>query len=176
VKKNMISIIILALLVVNVAMNAIMMFTVIPANRKTIALVDQVSAAIKLDTSGTSPEGSSGGSSRSVSLADTATYSVPDQQTFQLKKGEDAKDHFLVCSVAILMDMTHDDYETYGGDIDSRQSLILNALSETIGQYSYEDVQALGQAGVQNACLEKLQEVFGSDFIYQVALSGYIVQ
>jgi flagellar FliL protein len=175
VKKNMISIIILALLVVNVAMNAIMMFTIIPANRKSIALVDQVAAAIKLDTSGTSPEGSSGGA-RSVSLADTATYSIPDQQTFQLKKGEDTKDHFLVCSVAMLMDMTSDDYETYGGDIDSRQSLILNALSETIGQYSYEDVQALGQAGVQNACLEKLQEVFGSDFIYQVALSGYIVQ
>ena len=59
-----------------------------------------------------------------------------------------------------MLDMTSEDYETYGGDIDSRQSLILNALSETIGQYSYEDVQALGQAGVRTACLEKLQEVY----------------
>ena len=75
------------------------------------------------------------------------------------------------------MDSTSEDYETYGADIiESRQSLILNALSETIGQYTYEDVQALGQAGVQDACLEKLQELFGSTFIYQVALSGYIVQ
>ncbi|MBR1914631.1 MAG: flagellar basal body-associated FliL family protein [Lachnospiraceae bacterium] len=174
-KKNMMSIIIMALVVVNVAMTAIMMFTVIPANRKTIALVDQVASAIKLDTAGVSPDGN-GGSGRNVSLADTATYAIEEQQTFQLKKGEDGKDHYLVCTVAILMDTTHEDYATYGGDIDSRQSLILNALSETIGQYTYEDVQALGQAGVQDACLEKLQEVFGTAFIYQVALSGYIVQ
>ncbi len=173
----MLSIIILALLVVNIAMTAIMMFTVIPANKKTIALVDQVAAAIKLDTAGTTPEGEAGSSGRNVSLADTATATIDEQQTFQLKKGDDGEDHFLICTVAILMDTTHPDYETYGADIlESRQSLILNALSETIGQYTYEDVQALGQAGVQDACLEKLQETFGSDFIYQVALSGYIVQ
>lgn len=176
-KKNMISVIILALLVVNIAMTAIMMFTVIPANKKTIELVDQVAGAIKLDTSGTSQEGSTNGNSRNVSLADTATATIEDQQTFQLKKGEDGKDHYVVCTVALLMDTTNPDYETYGVDIlETRKSLILNALSETIGQYTYEDVQALGQAGLQDACLEKLQELFGSTFIYQVAFSGYIVQ
>ncbi len=174
-KKNLISIIILALLVVNVVMTAIMMFTIIPANQKTIALVDQVAGTIKLDSSGEVPVGNGGGAN--VSLADTATATIEETQTFQLKKGEDGEDHFLVCNVAILMDTTHEDYATYGADlIESKQSLILNALSETIGQYTYEDVQALGQAGVQQACLEKLQEVFGSTFIYQVALSGYIVQ
>ena len=175
-KKNMMSIIILALLVVNIAMTAIMMFTIIPANRKTIALVDQISGAIKLDTAGTTPQGNGSGG-HDVSLADTATASIDESQTFQLKKGDDGEDHFLVCSVAILMDTTNEDYETYGADlIPGRQSLILNALSETIGQYTYEDVRALGQKGVQDACLERLQEVFGSTFIYQVALSGYIVQ
>ncbi len=171
----MISVIILALLVVNIAMTAIMMFTVIPANRKSIALVDQVASAIKLDTAGVTPEGS--GNSRGVSLADTATATIEDQQTFQLKKGEDGDDHYVVCTVAILMDTTNEDYETYGTDIlATKQSVILNALSETIGQYTYEDVQALGQSGLQDVCLERLQELFGSTFIYQVAFSGYIVQ
>lgn len=176
-KKNMISVIILALLVVNIAMTAIMMFTVIPANKKSIELVDQVAGAIKLDTAGTSPEGSANGNSRNVSLADTSTATIEEQQTFQLKKGEDGKDHYVVCTVALLMDTTNEDYETYGLDLlETRESLILNALSETIGKYTYEDVQALGQSGLQDACLEKLQELFGSTFIYQVAFSGYIVQ
>ena len=171
----MMSVIIMALLVVNIVMTAIMMFTVIPANRKSIALVDQVATAIKLDTAGITPEGS--GNFRGVSLADTATATIEDQQTFQLKKGEDGDDHYVVCTVAILMDTTREEYTTYGADIlGSKQSLILNALSETIGQYTYEDVQALGQSGLQDACLEKLQELFGSTFIYQVAFSGYIVQ
>ena len=176
-KKNMISVIIMALLVVNIVMTAIMMFSVIPANKKSIALVDQVASAIKLDTAGITPEGSNHGNSRGVSLADTATATIEEQQTFQLKKGEDGEDHYLVCSVAILMDTTHDDYETYGADIlESRKSLILNSLSETIGQYTYEDVQAMGQSGMQEACLEALQQTFGSTFIYAVAFSGYIVQ
>ena len=68
------------------------------------------------------------------------------------------------------------DYAKYGADISTREPLILNALSETIGNYTYDDVEALGQTGVQDAALEKVQSTFGSKFIYQVALSGYIVQ
>lgn len=178
-KKNMMTVIILALIVVNTAMTAIMMFTVIPANKKTIALVDEISGAIKLDSAGTSQGGAAlGRSAYAVALSDSVTYSIEDQQTFQLKKGEDGEAHYVVCKVAILMNKTTDDYTTYGPDIESGASdpLILNAMSETVGDYTYEDVEALGQTGLQEAVVEKLQGVYGSTFIYQVALSGYIVQ
>ena len=178
-KKNMISIIILALLVVNIAMTAIMMFSVIPANKKTIALIDEISGAIKLDLAANTPEGEAAGSSaQNVSLADSATYSIEDQQTFQLKKGEDGEAHYVVCKVAVLMNKTSEDYATYGADVESgaRDPLILNAMSEVVGGYTYEDIEALGQTGLQEASLERIQNMFDSDFIYQVALSGYIVQ
>jgi hypothetical protein len=48
-------------------------------------------------------------------------------------------------------------------------------MSEVVQGYTYEDVEALGQTGLQEAVLEKLQGIFGN-FVYQVALSGYIVQ
>ena len=41
-KKNLISVIILALLIVNVVLTAIMMFSVTSASRKTAALVDNI--------------------------------------------------------------------------------------------------------------------------------------
>ena len=176
-KKNMISVIILALLIVNLAMTAIMMFTVIPANKKTMNLVSEISGAIKLDSAGTAAgDGSSAEASAAVSLADSETYSIEDQQTFQLKKGSDGADHFVVAKVAILMNTKDDGYSTYGATIATKEPLILNALSETVGSYTYEDVEALGQTGLQDAALEKIQTLFGSKFIYQVALSGYIVQ
>ncbi|MCR5774618.1 MAG: flagellar basal body-associated FliL family protein [Lachnospiraceae bacterium] len=178
-KKNMISIIILALLVVNIVMTVIMMFSIIPANKKTIALVDEISGAIKLDVAANDPEGAATGSSGSnVSLADSATYSIEDQQTFQLKKGEDGEAHYVVCKVAVLMNKTSEDYAAFGAEVESgaRDPLILNAMSEVVGGYTYEDVEALGQTGLQEAALERIQATFGSDFIYQVALSGYIVQ
>ena len=176
-KKNLLTIIILALLIVNIVMTAIMMFTVIPANQKTMALVGQISGAIKLDTAGTAAgDGTAAESTAAVSLADSETYSIADQQTFQLKKGADGKDHYVVAKVAILMNKKDDGYATYGADIATKEPLILNALSETVGGYTYEDIEALGQTGLQDASLEKIQALFGSKFIYQVALSGYIVQ
>ena len=177
-KKNMMTVIILALLVVNIAMTAIMMFTVIPANKKTIGLVNEIAGAIKLDAAGYAPEGTPMGSAGSnVSLADSATYSIADQQTFQLKKGEDGDAHYVVCKVAILMNKANNDYSAFGPTIESgtEDPRILNAMSEVVQNYTYEDVEALGQTGVQEAVLEKLQGIFGN-FVYQVALSGYIVQ
>ena len=158
-------------------MTAIMMFTVIPANKKTMNLVSEISSAIKLDSAGTSEGGTDAAASEGeVSLADSETYSITDQQTFQLKKGTDGKDHYVVAKVALLMNTKDAGYKTYGADIATKEPLILNALSETIGSYTYEDVEALGQTGLQDAALEKIQTLFGSKFIYQVALSGYIVQ
>ena len=45
-KKNLISIIILALLVVNIVLTAIMMFSVTGAANKTAALVDNIATAL----------------------------------------------------------------------------------------------------------------------------------
>ena len=48
-KKNMLSILILALLIVNIVLTAIMMFSVTGTAKKTSALIDDISAAINLD-------------------------------------------------------------------------------------------------------------------------------
>ena len=48
-KKNMLSILILALLIVNIVLTAIMMFSITGTAKKTSALIDDISAAINLD-------------------------------------------------------------------------------------------------------------------------------
>ena len=48
-KKNLISVIILALLIVNVVLTAIMMFSVTSASQKTAALVDNIASALDLE-------------------------------------------------------------------------------------------------------------------------------
>ena len=48
-KKNLISIIILALLIVNIVLTAIMMFSVTGASKKTAALVDNIATALDLE-------------------------------------------------------------------------------------------------------------------------------
>ena len=72
-EKNLISVIILALLIVNIVLTAIMMFSVAGASKKTAALVDNIATALNLElSSGT--EGA--GAEEAVSMADTETYSL----------------------------------------------------------------------------------------------------
>ena len=48
-KKNMLSILILALLIVNIVLTSVMMFSVVGASKKTSALIDDIASAINLD-------------------------------------------------------------------------------------------------------------------------------
>lgn len=82
-KKNLISVIILALLIVNIVLTAIMMFSVTGASKKTAALVDNIATALNLElSSGT--EGA--GAEEAVSMADTETYSFAEPMTIPLKR------------------------------------------------------------------------------------------
>ncbi len=48
-KKNLLSVLILALLIVNIALTGIMMFSTLSANKKTVQLVDQIAAILNME-------------------------------------------------------------------------------------------------------------------------------
>ena len=105
-KKNLISIIILALLIVNIVLTAIMMFSVTTTNRKTAALVGDIASAISLDL-GTGENGEQ--EEEIVPMADVVTYTIADM-TIPLKKGEDGESHFAMLSVTLSMNSKNKDY------------------------------------------------------------------
>ena len=76
-KKNLLSVLILVLMIVNIAMSAVMMMSVVGTNQKTAALMDSIEAAMNLELN-------SPGSFADVSLTDTETYNV-GQMTIHLE-------------------------------------------------------------------------------------------
>ena len=88
-KKNLLSVIILALLVVNLALTGVMMFSTVSANKKTVALVDQIAAILNMEVK---PELDTE-SAKEVSILDTDTYNIADEMVITLKKGEDGAEH-----------------------------------------------------------------------------------
>ena len=55
-KKNLISIIILALLIVNIVLTSIMMFSVMGSSKKTTALVNDIASVLDLELKGSGDE------------------------------------------------------------------------------------------------------------------------
>lgn len=169
-KKNLISIVILALLIVNIVLTAIMMFSVMSTNRKTAALVGDVAAAINLDLGvGTEEEEVK----ESVSMENTVPYTIADMN-IALQSGEDGKAHYVQISVTLSMNSKHDDYGTYS-DLTTREDLIKGQIRDVVSQYTMEDAKANEQA-IKEEILRRIQTLFNSDFIFDVTLSNALYQ
>jgi flagellar FliL protein len=164
----MLSIIILALLVVDIVLSAIMMVSVASASKKTAALVSDISTLVGLEINGL-PQ--SEVASSTPSMADTAVYNISDELTIPLKNSEgDDKTHYAVGNVSLSMDSTHDDYATYSETMSDREGLIKDVIFDVIGNYTMEEMQSDAKA-VKAELLSRIQELFGSDFIYSVSFN-----
>lgn len=162
-KKNLLSVIILALLVVNLILTGIMMFSCVSANKKTAALVNDIAAVLDLELTG---GGASSEEVAAVSVADTEIYNIADAMTVALRPSEDGKEHYCMCEVSFSMNKTHEDYETMAPMVAAQESKIRSIVIGVIGGYTKEEAQA-NQKAIESAILEQVQQMFGSKFIYE---------
>lgn len=162
-KKNLLSVVILALLVVNLILTGIMMFSCVSANKKTAALVNDIASVLDLELTG---GGSNTEEVAAISVADTEIYNIADAMTVALRPSEDGKEHYCMCEVSFSMNKTHEDYETMAPMVAAQESKIRSIVIGVIGGYTKEEAQA-NQKAIESAILEQVQQMFGSKFIYE---------
>lgn len=173
-KKNLISIMILALLIVNIVLSSITLLSVSTTNKKTAALVGDVAAAIKLDL--TVP-GEQEEEKEAVPMENVVTYDIAEM-TLPMKRGEDGKDHYAMLSVTLSMDSKNKDFKAYG-DLSTRESLIKGEINDVVGQYTMDQIgedRHAAEVKMQKEILERIQKLFDSDFIFDVTLSSSLYQ
>ncbi len=167
-KKNLLSIIILALLVVNIVLSAIMMVSVTNASKKTAALVADISTIIGLEIDGLKQTGIAG----AVSQQDTVVYNLSNSEmTIPLKTGADGKTHYAVGKVSLSINSLHEDYATYYNDtFSTKEGLIEDIIFSVFSNYTMEEAKA-NPDQIKAEILKRIQELFGSEFIFGVSYS-----
>lgn len=176
-KKNLISIIILALLIVNIVLSAIMVFSVVGASRKTAALVDNISTALNLElTAGSTGQGMP---AAAVPLSDTALHDISEKMTIPLKVETDENgnetQHYFIANITLSMNTKSDGYKEYGESIDSMESLIKSEISDVIQSYTLEEARN-NQDQMKQDILDRIHRLFDSDFIFNVSFSDTMMQ
>lgn len=167
-KRNLLSIIILALLVVNIVLSAIMMVTVSSASKKTAALVADISTIIGLEINGL-PASDVG--TTNVTMADTAVYNITDEMTIPLKSDEDGTSHYAVGNVSLSLNTKHEDYKTYNEEtLATSEGIIKDIIYSVIGEYTKNEAQSNSEQ-IKSEILEKLREKFASEVIYGVSFN-----
>lgn len=172
-KKNLLSILILALLVVNIVISVIMMISVTGASNKTAALVTDIASIMNMEIEGVDTTQAPG----EVSIADITPYEIPDEMTISLKKGEDGKDHYALLKTTLSLNTQNPDYATYGTEeaMTARVSLIKSIINEVVSSHTSDEVNS-NQTALRQEILAKIQEMYSSDFVYDVSFSSILVQ
>ena len=174
-KKNLLSIIILALLVVNLAMNGFMLLSVMTTNSQTAKLISDIAAALELEASGGAGGGFSGSASGTVGVANLATFGFTGDNnlTISLKPGTDGKAHYMLADVLFSMNTASADYATYGTSesLEGMSDIIKSKVIDTLSGYTLEELQSDLQPA-KDTILEEIQDLYGSNFIYDVSITA----
>lgn len=169
-KKNLMSVIILALVLANLILTAVLAFTIIPQTKKSNELIDQVCAAINIEL-----EGGQNKDSSAIPIEDVEVYNITDSFTVNLASSGDGKKHLAVFSVGLSMNTKSEGYETYGGadGLTEKETIIRSEINSIVSSYTLDEFNADGQKAVKAEILEAMQDMFGGqDFIVAVNFSS----
>ena len=177
-KKNLLSIIILALLVVNLGMTGFMMLSVMTTNSQTAKLISDIAAALELEANGGNSGGFSGSASGVVAVTDMATWGFTGDEkvTIALKPGEDGKAHYMVVEVVFSMNKASADYATLGTEenLANVKEVVKSEITNTLASYTMEELQGGMDAVARESILENVQAMFNSNFIYDISFSSVL--
>ena len=167
-KKNLISVLILALVFANFVLTAILMFTVLPDTKKANTLIEKVCSAIDLDLN-------SGGTNETsnIPIDQQDTYKVNEGEkiTTNLAKGNDGKSHYAIVKVSLVLNKKSDNYATYNQEFLANQDeTIKNDVIQVIGQYTLDEFET-NKEQVKSEILSDMQKLFGADLVIGVNFS-----
>ncbi len=165
-KKNLLTILILALLIVNLVLTGIIMFSTVSANKKTVALVNSIATVLNLEV-GPTEAGTEEAEAEAVSMADTEMYNIADSMTIGLKKGADGMDHYAMVEVSLSMNTKDKGYKDFGATMDTKESLIKSEIIDVIGSYTKEEAET-NKNEMADEILQRIQKMFDSQFVYDV--------
>ena len=170
-KKNLISVLILALCFANLVLTALLIFTIIPETKKANNLIDQVCQAISLDLNSATTDSQL----PQDQIVDYALTADGDTLTFNFAPSEDGNTHYLVCGISLSLNKKSDGYKTYGEDLSAKKNVILADITDIIGDYTMEQYNT-DKSTVNDKILKTLQKKFGADYIVDVNIVSSLTQ
>ncbi len=169
-KKNLISVVILALCIINLVLNAIIIFVCMPSATKTNKLITEISSILNLELEKQEDK-------PTVNIKDIATYSIEKAQVINLKNDGSGDSRYVQVAITLSLDSSSKEYEVVNEKLPNLEGSISNDVRDVISTYTYAEITDLEiQAQAKEEILKKLQERFQTECIYSVDFSTFTTQ
>lgn len=167
-KKNILTIVIMAASLINLVLSAVLIFSVMPAMNKTSNLVDKVASVIDLEIEDKD--------------SDATDYTIEDQLTYainydtsvkiNLQKEADGDAHYAILDgIVVSYNSKAEDYAKVSEMISTTDIYVQDIVKETIAQYGFTTID---QTKVRQEVVKKLQEKYNTKCIVDISLPGFL--
>ncbi len=176
-KKNLLTIIIIALLIVNIVLTGIMMISMMGTNKKTADLVSDIAAVLNLELGVEDDEEEV----VEIPMSQQFIWNLTEKLEIPLQSEDivdsngnvtGKKDHYIVFStIAFSLDTKAKGYKEYGENIANYESMVRDAVTSTVSKHTIDDCRTDFDT-IRKEVLEAVRALFDEEFIYNVAISG----
>lgn len=168
-KKNILTIIIMALSLINTVLIAVLIFTILPTAIKTNALITKVASIVDLELESPNPEDQ-------VTVDDIENYKIEDPVTCSLASS-DGSDHYVKVEVTLQENKKNEKFVDLKDKVDPNVSILVGFVQDVFSQYTKEEVKkSETKDKIKKEILAKIQEYFDSDFIINVTFSNLLIE
>lgn len=167
------NLIILALVLINLILSVVLVFTVVPSLNKTTKLIDKICQIVDLNVGADNK----GNDEDNVGIEDLdnkpVTFNGDANTTVPFASGKGENVHYARVGVTITLNKKSEDYANVSKNFESLMSNIDNVIIDVIGSYHYDEYD---KAKISADILAKLQELFSSKCVYGVSFTEWTVQ
>lgn len=177
-KKNLVSIIILALLIVNLVLTCFMMFSFTGAAQKTWTVVSDIAYAMNMAKGG-APASEGSEAVVEVAIQDLVNYDIAEAMTIPLKaappdaEGNVSPTSYIVILASLQLNSEDKDFKDFGdGDLTQYVAIIQDEIIKVFGKYTKSEVQSdeLGtMEKIKAEIVEQVRVRFNSEFVYSIS-------
>lgn len=168
-KKNILTIIIMAISLINTALIAVLIFSIVPAANRTTNFVNKIASIVDLELESPNPEDE-------ITVEDITNYPFTEAIVSGLKS-DDGKDHYLTVNITLQENMKNKDYTALSEKVKDNESALSEIIENEFSKYTRQDLEdETIKNKVKADLLTKIQEYFDSDFIINVILSKYLIE
>ncbi len=174
-KKNLLSIIILALLIVNIVLTGIMMISIMGTNKRCADLVSDIAAVLNLELG----VNGMGKEETEIPMSQQEIWNLEGNMTIPLQREETvdasgnagSKDHYVQFTVSFSLDTKGEGYKQYGGEnITNYESVVKDAITQTVSKHTIDECRNDFET-IREEILAAVKALFDKEFIYKVAIN-----
>lgn len=171
-KKNLITVLILAISIINLVFNIILFFVFMPSVAKTNKLIGDISEVLDLELAS-----QTAASAGQVDANNLAEFKLEAGSPINLASDGSGELHALKYGITIKLDKTAKDYDKINTTLSESTSSVYDMTRDVVGQYTYIQVIDVNvQREIKEKLLAEFKEYFNTECIYSVEFYDWVAQ